>query len=133
MKSRWPSRLWIVRHGESAGNVARDLAHASGLGRIDIAERDVDVPLSELGKVQARALGHWFAGRPATERPEVVLTSPYLRAVQTASLVRDAHGLAGDEVPGRGEEFLCLVATHSYTSDNYGSGGSEGDGQPAPF
>ena len=38
MKSRWPSRLWIVRHGESAGNVARDLAHASGLGRIDIAQ-----------------------------------------------------------------------------------------------
>ncbi|RYG04246.1 MAG: histidine phosphatase family protein [Caulobacteraceae bacterium] len=106
MKSRWPSRLWIVRHGESAGNVARDLAHASGLGRIDIAERDVDVPLSELGKVQAEALGRWFAGRPATERPEVVLTSPYLRAVQTASLVRDAHGLADDEVPHCVDERL---------------------------
>lgn len=81
MKSRWPSELWIVRHGESAGNVARDLAHASGLGRIDIAERDVDVPLSDLGEEQARALGRWFADQPVGERPEVVLTSPYLRAI----------------------------------------------------
>ena len=46
MAARWPERLWIVRHGESAGNVARDMATASGLGRIDITERDVDVPLS---------------------------------------------------------------------------------------
>jgi biotin carboxyl carrier protein len=30
MKSRWPERLWIVRHGESAGNVARDQAQAAG-------------------------------------------------------------------------------------------------------
>ena len=45
--STWPRRLWIVRHGESAGNVARDAAHRAGLERIDISERDVDVPLSE--------------------------------------------------------------------------------------
>lgn len=38
--------------------------------------------------------------------------------------------VAGDseEVPGKGEEFLCIVASHSYTSDNYGSGGTSGDG-----
>ena len=35
--------------------------------------------------------------------------------------------LAGDAVPGTGEDYLCLVATHSYTSDNYGSGGMQGD------
>ncbi|MDP2010009.1 MAG: histidine phosphatase family protein [Phenylobacterium sp.] len=93
MKSRWPSELWIVRHGESAGNVARDLAHASGLGRIDIAERDVDVPLSDLGEEQARALGRWFADQPVGERPEVVLTSPYLRAIHTAELIGEAGGL----------------------------------------
>jgi broad specificity phosphatase PhoE len=106
MKSRWPSRLWIVRHGESAGNVARDLAHASGLGRIDIAERDVDVPLSELGKQQARALGRWFSHLPPGERPEVVLTSPYLRAVQTAKLVRNAGGLADETTPHCVDERL---------------------------
>ena len=36
--------------------------------------------------------------------------------------------LGGDPVPGLGEGFLCLVASHSYTSDNYGTGGTEGDG-----
>jgi len=92
MNQRWPERLWIVRHGESAGNVARDAAHAAGLGRIDIADRDVDVPLSALGEEQSRALGRWFASLPANERPNVVLTSPYLRARSTAELIKAAGG-----------------------------------------
>ncbi|MEA1832350.1 histidine phosphatase family protein [Methylobacterium durans] len=94
MQDRWPSRIWIVRHGESAGNVARNVAHGAGLSRIDIAERDVDVPLSPRGEEQALALGRWFAAMPSDERPEVVLTSPYRRAQQTAALIRDAGGLA---------------------------------------
>ncbi|MBL8562619.1 MAG: type VI secretion system tip protein VgrG [Gemmobacter sp.] len=36
--------------------------------------------------------------------------------------------LGGDPVPGLGEDYLCLAARHSYTSDNYGSGGTSGDG-----
>ncbi|OCX58131.1 type IV secretion protein Rhs [Thioclava sp. SK-1] len=36
--------------------------------------------------------------------------------------------LTGDDVPGTQSEYLCLSATHSYTSDNYGSGGSSNDG-----
>ncbi|RZJ04759.1 MAG: histidine phosphatase family protein, partial [Haliea sp.] len=48
MQQDWPKTLWIVRHGQSAGNVARDSAEAAGLHTIDIAERDIDVPLSEL-------------------------------------------------------------------------------------
>src|SRR3569833_3983091 len=91
---RWPDRLWIVRHGESAGNVARDAAHAAGLGRIDIDHRDVDVPLSSLGEQQSRALGRWFAALPAGDRPNVVLTSPYVRARLTGDIVRDEGGLA---------------------------------------
>ena len=35
--------------------------------------------------------------------------------------------LAGEPVPGTGASYLCLVATHSYTSDNYGSGGQQGE------
>ena len=93
-RARWPSRLWVVRHGESAGNVARDAADAAGLSRIDIAVRDVDVPLSERGVEQSRALGRWFAARPARERPTVVLASPHVRAQHTAQLVRDAGGFA---------------------------------------
>lgn len=93
MQQRWPERLWIVRHGESAGNVARDAADAAGLARIDIGERDVDVPLSPLGARQSDALGRWFAALPEGERPEVVLTSPYRRALRTAELVVDAGRL----------------------------------------
>ena len=94
---RWPERLWIVRHGESAGNVARDEAMAAGATRIPITIRDVDVPLSPRGEDQARALGRWFAGEAAGARPDVLLASPYLRAQQTAKLFRSAGGAAGDE------------------------------------
>lgn len=94
MQQRWPSHIWIVRHGESAGNVARDVAMSSGATRIDIAERDVDVPLSLLGEEQGRAVGRWFAEMPAFERPEVVLASPYARAVGTARLIRSEGGFA---------------------------------------
>lgn len=52
MEQRWPDTLWVVRHGESAGNVARDAAYAAGLAVIDIAEREVDVPLSAAGEAQ---------------------------------------------------------------------------------
>jgi 2,3-bisphosphoglycerate-dependent phosphoglycerate mutase len=93
MSRRWPDHLWIVRHGQSAGNVQRDHADAAGLAFIDIAERDMDVPLSELGEEQARALGTWFAGLPEAERPTTVLTSPYVRAMQTASRVCEAGGV----------------------------------------
>ena len=44
--ARWPTELLLVRHAESAGNVARDKAEAAGLDVIDIAERDMDVTLS---------------------------------------------------------------------------------------
>ena len=96
MSQRWPARIWIVRHGESAGNVARDAAMSAGTTRIDIAERDVDVPLSPLGEEQAGALGRWFASLPANDRPDIILTSPYARAVRTADIVRAQGGVADD-------------------------------------
>ena len=89
--SRWPEHLWLVRHGESAGNVARDAADAGGHEIIDIAERDVDVPLSALGAAQSAALGRWFAAMPSEEKPTAILSSTYRRAIQTATLARD-HG-----------------------------------------
>ena len=87
MEQKWPQTLWIVRHGQSAGNVARDAAETGGLHLVDIAERDVDVPLSTLGERQADALGHWFARLAERERPGIVLSSPYLRARQTGDRV----------------------------------------------
>jgi broad specificity phosphatase PhoE len=99
MRQNWPERLWLVRHGQSQGNVARDAAHEAGLATIDIDMRDVDVPLSELGFKQAEAAGRWFASLPKDERPEVILSSPYIRARQTAELICKAGALAGG--PGR--------------------------------
>jgi broad specificity phosphatase PhoE len=103
MASRWPSVLWLVRHGQSAGNVAHDAAHEQGLARIPLTGRDVDVPLSLLGEKQARALGEWFAS--ARERPDVLLSSSYVRAQQTATIFREAGGCAAD-IPVCADERL---------------------------
>jgi broad specificity phosphatase PhoE len=88
-----PARLWIVRHGESAGNLARGTAEAQGLHVIDVSARDADVPLSELGERQARALGSWFATWPRDQQPTVLVSSPYLRAYRTMDLLIEAAGL----------------------------------------
>ncbi|MGI9148027.1 MAG: histidine phosphatase family protein [Chloroflexota bacterium] len=97
-QQKWPDKLWIVRHGESAGNVARERAYVAQDALIDIPIRDPDVPLSELGQRQAQALGRWFARMPDAERPNVVLTSTYLRAQQTAEAVKGGGGTASNDL-----------------------------------
>jgi broad specificity phosphatase PhoE len=106
MQANWPHTLWIVRHGQSAGNVARDAAEAGGLHVIDIAERDIDVPLSPLGRQQSQALGQWFGELPAGRQPEVVLCSPYLRARETTQLLLEAAGIAPKALRVRVDERL---------------------------
>ncbi len=99
MRQNWPAKLWLVRHGQSQGNVARDRADEAGSHEIAIDVRDVDVPLSGLGHEQADATGRWFAALSADERPEVILSSPYLRARQTAEAICAAGGLSGPVKP----------------------------------
>jgi probable phosphoglycerate mutase len=98
MRQNWPERLYLVRHGQSQGNVARDAADEAGLHEIDITVRDVDVPLSALGVRQAEAAGRWLATLPGNERPEVILASPYVRAKQTAEIICKQDALAGGPV-----------------------------------
>ena len=86
-----PATLWVVRHGESAGNVARDAAEAQRLDRIELAHRDVDVPLSDQGQEQATALGRRLAELDAP--PTVLWVSPYVRAQQTAQTALGTAGL----------------------------------------
>src|SRR5207245_11002779 len=81
-----PSAVWLVRHAESMGNVADARAHEQGAGRLTLDVRDPDVPLSETGCAQARALGRWMAGLPEEQRPTAVLSSPFARALTTAQL-----------------------------------------------
>ncbi|HTD36641.1 MAG TPA: histidine phosphatase family protein [Candidatus Limnocylindrales bacterium] len=91
MEVGWPSELFLIRHAQSAGNVARERALASGATVIDIAAaRDCDVELSELGERQAAALGTWCARH--LDRIDAVIASPYARAQQTASIALRAAG-----------------------------------------
>lgn len=86
----WPQRLWVIRHGESAGNVARDHAESIGAPLIALEHRDADVPLSALGHQQAQALAAWVRALPPAEQPSLVMSSPYYRSRQTANAVMAA-------------------------------------------
>ena len=57
--------LWLVRHGQSTVNAG--------------AQSDMDAPLTELGWQQARSLADAVG-----QQPDLVITSPLLRARQTA-------------------------------------------------
>lgn len=96
MEQKWPQQIWLVRHGQSAGNVAREVAHAASHHEIDLATRDIDTPLSDLGVQQSEALARWFAALPDSERPTVMLHSPYVRAADTAHIL--LRGLGGLDV-----------------------------------
>jgi broad specificity phosphatase PhoE len=95
--------LLLVRHGESAGNVAAAKAAANGAEVIEVESRDADVPLSETGIEQAQALGAGL-GKLSTERqPDAVWCSTYRRARETAQLALEEAGLS---VPLRFDERL---------------------------
>jgi phosphohistidine phosphatase SixA len=78
-------RLFLVRHAEAAPGDLDDLR-----------------PLTPAGRDAARALG----ARLAEEEPEAVLSSPLLRARETAAAIADAAGL--EAVP---DERLAPGAT----------------------
>lgn len=100
--SDWPQRLWIVRHGQSAGNVARDAAELAGANLIELAHRDADTPLSIVGERQSKALAQWFAHLPTAEQPNRLMSSPFVRSHQTCIAVAtrlgiDRHDIMVDE------------------------------------
>lgn len=97
--AKWPRTLWLLRHGQSAGNVARDAAEAQGRTLIDIADREMDVRLSALGERQADAVGRWFSALPHSVAPQITLCSPYARAHETARRVLDALRSQGISMP----------------------------------
>lgn len=84
------SRLMLIRHGQSVGNVADDRARAAGAHRLDLDYRDADTPLSDTGRHQASAVGAWLGRLPQEHRPTVWLTSPYRRAADTAAAAIEA-------------------------------------------
>ena len=81
---RGPTELVLVRHGESLGNLADADARRRGAERLELTERDADIELSDNGRGQADGLNRWLLGAAEEERPQVVLSSPYRRAAETA-------------------------------------------------
>jgi broad specificity phosphatase PhoE len=104
VQPRWtsgPTTITLVRHAESTGNVADQAAHDTGAEVLDLPERDADVPLSDTGRRQAEALGAWLRRHPDQPRPDLVVSSPYRRALHTARL-----SLEGLPVPVDQDERL---------------------------
>ena len=87
------AELILVRHGQSLANVAFPAADAAGLMEAEVSGKDAAVPLTEAGEQQAAAVGRWLAGLPPADRPEVVITSPYLRARETWRIAAATSGL----------------------------------------
>ena len=75
--------LWLVRHA-----VAADRDEFDG--------PDAERPLTEKGRRRFRAFCEWLAGE--TPMPQVVVTSPLLRAVETAALLARESGLKKSEI-----------------------------------
>lgn len=89
--AEFPKTLWLVRHGESVGNVARHRAEAGGMAHIDEPCREPDVELSTTGVEQAKALGRWFS--PQSEKPAIIYISPYKRAIDTAGILLETSAI----------------------------------------
>jgi phosphohistidine phosphatase SixA len=87
-------RLFLVRHAEAAPGDPDDLR-----------------PLTPAGRDAARQLG----ARLAVEHPEAVLTSPLLRARETAVAIADASGLQAEAderlAPGATADDVRSAAT----------------------
>ena len=76
-----PALTWLVRHGQSASNAGLPAVGAE------------NVPLTELGHRQARALAE-----RVDRRPDLLIVSPFLRSRATAAPIRDRWPLARCEI-----------------------------------
>lgn len=83
--------LWLVRHGESTSNIARQKAESEKLLEIEFAEREADVPLSAFGKNQSETVGKWFAAHD--EKPTIIYSSPFVRTLETTKIIQENANL----------------------------------------
>jgi broad specificity phosphatase PhoE len=83
---KWPALLVVMRHAQSQANLHRETLEKedSPETHVHIATRDVDVPLTEEGRAQARETGRLLAAQLAPF--DAVYMSPYRRTRDTADL-----------------------------------------------
>jgi len=83
---RWPSRLVVVRHGQSKQNVTLDISQENleELLKEQKETRDASVELTEHGIWQAEKTGLYLAETPPFD---ICFTSPYIRANDTAKAI----------------------------------------------
>lgn len=94
-----------------------DAAHAQG--QIESFDYPGDYPAQDVGKIVAGL--RTSQERGADRRNRAVGDCATLRAGRRVTL-------SGDPVPGTGESYLCLSASHHFVAEAYGSGGSGSDG-----
>ena len=92
-------RLIMVRHGESEGNRDR---------RFTLSP---EVPLTELGRQQAREAAQRIAKRFTPDR---IISSPYRRARQTSDIIAGELGLSIEVVHDLHERELGVLKGQSY-------------------
>ena len=92
--------LLLVRHGQSTAN-------AKG-----IWQGQMEFPLSERGRAQASLAGLGLSG----EQFEGLYSSPLSRAFETAEIIRDRTGFAGEVVPvdGLSERYGGILQGHTW-------------------
>jgi len=91
--------LILVRHGETAANRARHFA-----------EHD-EIPLTQTGREQARELAALLA---RDFKPDVLLSSPYIRARETSEIIGAALSLEPEILPGTHERNFGSLKGHPY-------------------
>ena len=96
------SKLILVRHGESSGNRDRIFAVSPH-----------DLPLTELGYRQAQQVAQRIA---ALYQPELVVTSAYRRASETARIIAGALGVPMEFEVGLREREIGTHRGRSYDS-----------------
>ena len=74
--------LYLVRHGETDWNLQRRI------------QGSTDIPLNETGRLQARRTGALLARRSW----DAIISSPLVRAAETATIIADELGLAAPQI-----------------------------------
>ncbi|KAJ9463032.1 hypothetical protein DIPPA_25635 [Diplonema papillatum] len=73
--------VYVVRHGEREDEINPEW--------IELSDRRYDPPLTSQGRIDARRVASELVKLPSEQQPNAVVTSPFLRCLQTAATIYD--------------------------------------------